>query len=108
MTLEDLIAELEKHNPDKVVRLGFTNPHSYRGDYMDLAFEPAENVRVGDMLTDARSALGTTFHGYKGGEYTMHGHTDCWLAEYGCLGETLGEHFVPLLLAQDADRWAGQ
>lgn len=104
MTLDELIAELEKHDPDKVLPLGFHNPHSYRGDYMDLAFEPKANITVGFMLASARTARGTTFQGYKGGDYTMRGYTDCWLAEYGDVGETLGEHFVRLLLAQEAPR----
>ena len=99
MTLGELIAALEKLNPELEVPLGFGEPHSYRGDYYDLAFEPKRNVTVGEMLADAKSALGTTYQGYKGGDFTMNEWTTCWLAEYGSTGETIGPYFLGLLLA---------
>jgi hypothetical protein len=100
VTLADLIAALEAENPARVLPYGFTGPHSYRGDYMDLAFEPASNVTVGAMPADARSALGATFHGYKGGEYEMGEYTSCWLDEYGSGdGETIGPLLLKLMLA---------
>lgn len=90
MCLKDLISWLEKQNPDHVVPHGFANPHSYRGDYYDLAFEPKENARLGDMLTEAKAALGQTFDGYKGGEFTMGEYTNCWISEYGACGSADG------------------
>jgi hypothetical protein len=95
MTLDELIKRLERADPELSVRHGFAKPMSYRGYYEQLAFEPAENVTVGSMLEHARSALGKTFTGYKGGEYEMHEYTDVWLARYGCTGESIG----PVLLA---------
>jgi hypothetical protein len=73
MTLNELIRYLEKEDPKKVVAIGFNNPHSYRGYYEDLAFEPAKNITVGEMLDCAKGALGKTYEGYKGGEYKMGG-----------------------------------
>lgn len=100
MTLDELIAALEAEEPDKVLPLGFSNPHSWRGDYMELAFEPTADVTVGAMLADARSARGATYEGYKGGQYTMHGYTDCHLAEEGRAGDDeLGPILLALLLA---------
>lgn len=100
MTLDELIVALEAADPALVLPLGFSNPHSYRGDYMDLAFEPTANVTVGQMLADARTALGATYQGHKGGDYTMHAYTDCWLAEDGRGdGETIGPVLLTLLLA---------
>lgn len=99
MTLEELITALEAADPNLVLPDGFTHPHSYRGDYMDLAFEPASNVTVAAMLTDARSALGTTYQGWKGGDYEMTEYTDCWLASEGGLGETIGPLLLRLMLA---------
>jgi hypothetical protein len=99
MTLDELIKALEAEDPGKVLPLGFSNPHSYRWDYSELAFEPTANVTVGEMLSAARSALGATFQGWKGGEYTMTGSTDCHLAEQGDLGEELGPILLSLLLA---------
>ncbi|MGW1938996.1 hypothetical protein [Streptomyces goshikiensis] len=100
MTLDDLIAALETENPAKVCPDGFTNPHSYRGYYNELAFEPAANVTVGHMLADARSAHGTWFTGWKGGDYQMHGSTECWIAHEGSAGgETLGPLLLRLMLS---------
>lgn len=99
MTLDELIAALEAEHPDKICPDGFANPHSYRGDYYDLAFEPATNVTIGDMLDDARRALNTTYQGYKGGDFRMGGHSECWLAHYGDLGETIGPLLLRLMLA---------
>jgi hypothetical protein len=100
MTLGELITALEAADPEQTVRHGFTNPHSYRGSYYDLAFEPAWDVTVGDMLADARSALGATFEGYKGGDFVMGEHADCWLASWGNLGETIGPLLLELMLVQ--------
>ena len=102
MTLDELITALEAEDPNRVLAEGFTNPHSYRGYYDELAFEPAFSVRIGDMLASARSAHGETYQGWKGGDFTMSGWTDCWLASEGCCGETLGPVLLRLLLKQDA------
>ncbi len=99
MELGELITALEQADARLVVPSGFTNPHSYRGYYDELAFEPAANVTVAAMLADARSALGATYQGYKGGDFTMREHTDCWLATWGGLGETLGPTLLRLMLA---------
>lgn len=101
MTLGNLIAYLEKEDPTKVVPLGFHRPHSYRGYYDQLAFEPMENVTVGQMLADASSALGRTYQGYKGGSYRMGEYTDVWLSEYGSCGEMIG----PVLLGYMVGRY---
>lgn len=93
--LGDLIARLEREDPARVVPLGFANPHSFRGHYMELAFEPVRDISVGDMLAAARSALGETFQGWKGGDYTMHEHTSCWIAQRG---DSSDNQIGPLLL----------
>lgn len=98
MILKDLIDALAAEDPDLVLPLGFHEPHSYRGDYMDLAFMPAENITIGGVLAAARSALGATYQGYKGGDFTMGEHTDCWLAQYGSTGETVGPILLRALL----------
>ena len=83
MYLKDLIDALAAADQEHVAPLGFGEPNSFRGDYEDVAFEPASNVTVGAMLAHAKSALGSTFYGYKGGKYTMGEYTECWIAEYG-------------------------
>lgn len=95
MTLTELITVLEAADPNQVVKHGFANPHSYRGDYMDLAFEPATDVTVRSMLDAARSALYATFQGWKGGDFVMHGDTWCWLSQEG---DASGDSLSALLL----------
>jgi hypothetical protein len=87
MTLSELIERLEKMPQDKVVPFGFGDPHSYRGYYDQLAFAPRESVRVADMLADAKSAMGKTFEGYKGGDYEMGPYTEVNIAHYGSCGD---------------------
>jgi hypothetical protein len=95
MVLKELIEFLEQLPPDQVAPIGFDRPHSYRGVYADLAFEPTRNITAGDMLRTVRGALGATFTAYKGGEYTMNEYVTVYVAEWGRCGEEIG----PLLLA---------
>lgn len=95
MELLELIKELEKHDPKRIILNGFHNPHSYRGFYECLAFEPKTTAVVGEMLKCAKEALGATYVGYKGGEFKMGPYTDVYLANWGETGEELG----PLLLS---------
>jgi hypothetical protein len=94
MYLKDLIECLEKQPPNTEVPVGFGDPHSFRGYYTNLAFVPMENTTVGQMLAAAKAALGSTYFGWKGGEFTMDEYSQCWLAEEGCDGEVIG----PVLL----------
>ena len=99
MTLGELIDYLKALPPSQAVHHGFSRPHSYRGCYEQLAFEPTPDTTVGAMLACAIEALGKTFTGYKGGNYTMGGYIDCWIAEYGNTGDAL---CVPMLDAMCA------
>lgn len=101
MDLEELIAFLSQRDPSIVVPLGFHEPHSYRGDYSELAFEPLENTTVGAMLECAKSALGQTFEGYKGGDYKMERWARVNISEYGTTGEEIG----PILLRYMVGEW---
>lgn len=101
-TLGELIDRLKAENPEKRIRAGFHNPHSWRGIYNDLAFEVTSNITVADMLTAAESAVGATYDGYKGGHYEMDLGTDVWLAVEGSgAGETLGAVMLDLMLAAE-------
>ena len=86
MNLKELIERLEAVNPDHICKEGFGKPHSYRGYYEQIAFDPASNVDVASMLAHARSADGATFTGYKGGEYKMNPWTTVNIAPYGHYG----------------------
>lgn len=87
MDLGTLIATLEAMPQDGEISFGFAQPHSYRGSYDEVAFAPQENAIVADMLRHAKSALGATFQGYKGGEFTMGEYTPTHIAPYGVSGE---------------------
>jgi hypothetical protein len=100
LNLAEVIEILEAEpDPTRVLPVGFHHPHSWRGDYSELAFEPAENISIGDMLTAARSARGVVYQGWKGGDYPMDPHTPCWLSIRGeSRGETLGRWLLRMLL----------
>ena len=100
MYLSELIKTLEKAPREQVVTKGFNNPHSYRGYYEELAFEPTDNTTVGEMLDCAKESLNKTYTGYKGGEYTMDEYTDCNLAWYGSTGEGIGEVLLGYMLGE--------
>lgn len=101
MTLGYIISVFSRFPADKVLPVGFSNPHSYRGDYYCLAFEPKENVTVEDSLTALKSALGQTYEGYKGGEYTMDDYSRVYLAEYGNEGDEVGRMLLNAILGFD-------
>ena len=103
LDLGEVIAALEAQDPAKVLPVGFYGPHSYRGYYHELAFEMCTNVTVGEILAAARSAVGKTFEGWKGGDYTMDTSSLVHLVqEEGCCGETLGAVSLHLMLNQAA------
>ena len=99
MTLGKLIEWLSKQDPNLIVADGFGKPHSDRGDYSELAFDPAPQATLGEMLRHAKSALERTFTGWKGGEFTMHEWTPVLIGEHGDCGEAITEiHFKYWLL----------
>lgn len=71
MTLEELIDALRFIPASTPVEYGFGSPHSWRGSYSELAFQPVRKTTVGAMQIHAQSALYATFTGYKGGTYRM-------------------------------------
>ena len=71
MKLEDLIEILQRFPAERKVSCGFGNPHSWRGSYDELAFEPVNDTTVGEMLGAAKSAIGQTYTGWKGGDFKM-------------------------------------
>jgi hypothetical protein len=100
MYLNELIEELSKRDPAKVVPRGFDNPHSYRGYYDELAFEPCGETTVGAMLEAAQSAVGATYQGWKGGDFTMGDWTPVHLAYMGDCGEGLGRTLLGYMLGE--------
>lgn len=97
--LIEMLEMLEAADSAAVLAEGFCNPHSWRGSYWELAFEPAENVTVGSMLDAARSALGATYPGWKGGDYTMTEWSEVHLAYEGTFGEPLSPMAIKYMLS---------
>jgi len=79
MTLQHYIDLLEKavtENPDNpTLPIGLGNPHSWRGAYEELSFEPKPQTNLKDMLEEAKACIGKTFSGHKGGQFTMKAET---------------------------------
>lgn len=72
MILEHFIDILKTLPQNRELHHGLTNPHSYRGFYEDIAFEPTNTpTSVADVLAVAQSVIGQTYEGWKGGSYTM-------------------------------------
>lgn len=92
MDLGELIAWLEKQPADAKVMDGFGSPHSDRGSYEDLAFRPVGRTTIGEMLAHARSAMGKTFTGYKGGDYVMNEYTTVKIGNWGSCGEEITQY----------------
>ena len=98
MTLGEIIKKLKEYDPETQLNLGFCDPHSYRGNYSELAFEPCKDTTIGDILRCCDHAKNEIFEGYKGGEYTFDDYTDCHLAYYGCSGEVISIYLLDFIL----------
>lgn len=90
MRLGDLIATLEALPQDAPVRFPDGQvPNglcSWRGVYAELTIDRApagETETIGEMLADARDAVGKTFQGYKGGDFLMDETTPVWADGWG-------------------------
>lgn len=96
-TLGEVILLLNAASPTDIVKLDFTGetPHgldSYRGYYEDLSLDYAcesPAMRVGRLLKMFEDAVGKTYQGYKGGDFTMSTKTLVWVAPYGNTGRML-------------------
>jgi hypothetical protein len=104
MHLGELIERLEREDPDLVLTPGWHNPHSWRGSYSEVAFEPKPSATVAECLAAAREADGSTYTGWKGGEYQMGTWCDVYLAEQGRIGDAMSGLLLDLLIAAAKER----
>ncbi len=113
MTLGELIAKLEgipirsgEDEQSVVFDFGDTQPttlSSWRGDYSELAigwtyrgYSPdgcpdhngLESVTLSGFISDLREAVGSTYMGWKGGDFLMGKSTPIWVANDGNSGNT--------------------
>lgn len=89
ITLGELIRLLEARPDGQGVCFDFgalepTGVASYRGYYAELAIGFGEHgLSLPKFIEELRAAVGTTFEGYKGGDYVMRETTPLWVANYG-------------------------
>jgi hypothetical protein len=111
LTLGELIDKIEplikkqeevkkKHNDYANVSFDFcdtvpTGLSSWRGSYAELAiewsgghYESREEMNVIDFLEMLKGAIGKSYTGWKGGDFTMDRDTRLWVANSGLSGGT--------------------
>lgn len=98
MILKEIIAILEDEDPENIIPIGFDSPHSYRGSYDKLAFEPSRRITVKKMLANAKKAVNSKYSGYKGGTYKITKNTKVYLANYGKQGVPFTEGMLRNML----------
>lgn len=88
LTLGEMVILLENADQTKPVR--FTNGRSpgyydsYRGYYEFVAVDPCDDpITVAEFLELTKVAIGATYAGYKGGNFTMSKNTPVWISHYG-------------------------
>jgi hypothetical protein len=86
--LGDFIKDLEKLPKNKAVQIELgVYPFefdSWRGSYRELSLDYSKTpITVSELLKEAKKAVGKTFEGYKGGDFTMSTHTPIHIAAYG-------------------------
>jgi hypothetical protein len=90
LTLGEMIEHLSSADGSSVVMYDDGKSpgraRSYRGYYSDLSFaDAAQPVTVAELLDECREALGSTFEGYKGGDFVMGWDTPLWRSEWGAV-----------------------
>lgn len=98
MTLGKMIDILGSSDPNLPVVYGGadsgspSDEDSYRGYYSDLSFGRSDaEVTVSAFKDRCQKALGATYQGYKGGDFTMSADTPLWCAAWGCCGNAIIE-----------------
>jgi len=114
-TLGEVILLLETQPLTNIVKLDFTDDNpcalcSYRGYYEDLSIDHdsgAGETTVKQLLEMFEEAVGKTYTGYKGGDFTMNRRTLVWVAPWGSTGRMLSdvkeENGVTIICTQDED-----
>jgi len=83
----DWLEDYQQKHPDATTKFGWTEGGSYRGYYDEFSVEPSDSeVDIETMIGVLCDAIGQTFYGYKGGEYTMNESSEVYYAPYGNTG----------------------
>lgn len=98
MTIEAILDALKVLPEDHLTPHGWDECYSYRGYYSELAVNRAlTTIRI--MRATLEDAIGQTFQGYKGGDYTMTNDTGVWRADYGVTGPPITPDTITLIKA---------
>lgn len=84
-------------NNDFVFTNGFITPHAYRGNYGQVAFQPAKNMTLAEIKCSLISALHDTFVGYHSDEYRYDKNTPVNLSLIGVCNNDDAENFEKLV-----------
>ena len=97
-TLGEIIKILEEMPQDATVCFAFGNLNpttldSWRGSYNELALGYGDRIRAGewkvvDFIKHCKDAIGSTYTGWKGGDFTMGENTPVWVDNCGESSET--------------------
>lgn len=100
VTFGELLAVLDIEHERKATRIitnGFDMPHVYRGNRLDIAFEPRARVPLAEMREVAHSARHRTLPRLGGGSGQIMGWGLVWLAQWSDTGQPLtpyGLHYI--------------
>lgn len=113
LLLGELIARLEAiADKSKLVVYDFDNMKptsldSWRGAYAELAlgYDETREITINELLEKLQYAVGHTYEGYKGGDFTMGKGTPIWVANYGESGvyAKSREGTTAIISVQDGD-----
>lgn len=90
--LGDLKAVLRAIDEDVLLDFGFSDPHSYRGMYDCVSFEPSPSRPTKDLVQEVFKALQDTYTGWKGGEFNYTENTPVFFTYEGCVEDGVGCH----------------
>jgi len=93
LNLGQIIEKLKEQDQKETIMFDFggyvpdMELDSYRGSYDELCVgykkqEWNKDQTVGDFLKACEKAVGNTYTGYKGGDFTMDEDTPVWVAQY--------------------------
>jgi hypothetical protein len=100
MHLGDLIAALKAAPQDSLCQFDFcgffpVGTGSYRGRYADLVLHyndphdhKTQTPKVAEVIKLLEAAIGQTYGGWKGGDFTMHEHVPVWVDDSADSNET--------------------
>lgn len=97
ITVSQLVQQVKEFPSNAKVRFDFGGVpygfHSYRGFYDELAVgwvsDSKTNLTIEDFLVLLKQCMGTSFTGYKGGDFIMYADTPVWASLYGDVSDLM-------------------